>query len=101
MRPARPQLQGLYAIGEAAFVSCSAADRAIKLSQPQTTDAGCTAVEILLVERFDGKESETVAVEAMARMVTFVYFHVHLRSRPARSLAAADNGRPRRSITCG
>jgi len=44
VRPASPQLQGLYAIGEAAFVSCSAADRAVKLSQPQTTDAGCTAV---------------------------------------------------------
>jgi hypothetical protein len=96
-RPASPQLQGLCAIGGGGVHLV----RLRKSSQPQTTDAGCTAVEILLVERFDGKESETVAVEAMARMVTFVYFHVHLRSRPARFLAAADNGRPRRSITCG
>jgi hypothetical protein len=39
----RRAVSHLDAIGEAAFVSRSAADRAVKLSQPQTTDAGCTA----------------------------------------------------------
>lgn len=50
------------------------------------------------MEGYHLRRGETVAVEAMVRRKE--YFH--LRSRPARLFAAAaDNGHPSSSITCG
>jgi hypothetical protein len=82
-------------------VRVSAADRAVELSQPQTTDAGCTAARNAvggLVERFDEgtlrRDSCSRGHGTLAQRRTCVCFHLH--SRPARSLAVADDGHPSR-----